>query len=165
MQPNLKQRLTAWLYDWRKPCLALCFGIILGLLVLEIGLRVARHFFPIDLYSDANRMGGRRPGSLAGGIKLNNFGFRGTDFVIKRTHRFRIVALGDSFAFGVVPYQYNYLTLLEQELRSEGLDAEVLNMGVPSIGPDEYLLMLRHEALMFHPDLVLVSFFIGNGFW
>jgi len=150
---------------WRKQGLALCLGLIVGLMILEGGLRVARYFFPIDLLVGYSLPPiNRYPGRLRGGFRLNNFGFKDLDFSVKKNHKVRIVALGDSFAYGVVPYEYNYLTLLEQALQSDGLDVDVLNMGIPCIGPDEYLHMLRHEVLLFRPDIVLVSFFVGNDF-
>lgn len=135
----------------------------MGLLMMEVGLRVVRQFLPVDLLTRSNGKPGKRyPGQLSGGQKLNNFGFRGENFSVPKARRFRIAALGDSFAYGAVPYQYNYLFLLEQSLRAEGLDVELFNFGIPSIGPREYLSMLRHEVLRFHPDLVVVSFFVGN---
>ncbi len=140
-------------------------GIIVSLLILEGGLRIAQHLFPISLLVDSDRLSvNRYPGQVWGNVKLNNFGFKDADFSIKKNHRVRVVALGDSFAWGIVPREYNYLTLLERSLQSDGLDVDVLNMGIPGIGPEEYLYMLRHEALFFHPDIVLVSFFIGNDF-
>ena len=75
----------------------------------------------------------------------------------------RIVALGDSFAMGSVPYPANYLTLLESTLASDG-SVEVVNMGVSGTDPVDYLSMLVQEGLAFGPDLVLVNFFVGNDF-
>jgi hypothetical protein len=41
---------------------------------------------------------------------------------------------------------------------------EVLNAGVPSTGPRDYLALLVREGLALEPDAVLLSFFIGNDF-
>ena len=40
----------------------------------------------------------------------------------------------------------------------------MINMGIPSIGPREYLSLLVNEGLALEPDRVLLSFFIGNDF-
>jgi hypothetical protein len=37
-------------------------------------------------------------------------------------------------------------------------------MGIPSIGPRDYLALLVHEGIALAPDRVLLSFFIGNDF-
>jgi len=56
----------------------------------------------------------------------------------------------------------NHLTLLESQLQEEGINAEVFNMGIPSIGPKDYLSILIREGLQLQPNMVLLSFFIGN---
>jgi hypothetical protein len=38
----------------------------------------------------------------------------------------------------------------------------VYNMGIPSIGPPEYLYLLQTEALSLHPDLIVINIFVGN---
>ena len=78
---------------------------------------------------------------------------------------FRIVALGDSFAFGVVGYEHNFLTLLESDLsRRLGRPVEVANLGIPSMQPKEYLQILLDDGLALHPDLILLCLYTGNDF-
>jgi hypothetical protein len=77
----------------------------------------------------------------------------------------RIVALGDSFAYGIVGYEKNFLTLLEAKLGARvGRPVEVLNLGLPGLQPKDYLQMLADEGMALHPDLVLVCLFAGNDF-
>jgi hypothetical protein len=77
----------------------------------------------------------------------------------------RIVALGDSFAYGVVGYDANFLTLLEAQLAERaGARVEVVNLGLPNLQPKDYLQMLVDDGLPLHPDLVLVCLFAGNDF-
>jgi hypothetical protein len=72
---------------------------------------------------------------------------------------FRVAALGDSFAIGpAVSFEDNYLTRLQNTLP----EIELLNFGVAGTGPREYLEILQTHARAFAPDLVLVSFFVGN---
>ena len=83
---------------------------------------------------------------------LNSRGFNDVEF---STHKapgtIRILGIGDSFAFGVVPYEYNYLTLVEQYLKQSGHNIELINMGIPSTGPREYLSLLVNEGLYSNP--------------
>lgn len=41
---------------------------------------------------------------------------------------------------------------------------ELLNLGIPGMGPKEYLALLVREGLALEPDAVLLSFFVGNDF-
>jgi hypothetical protein len=101
------------------------------------------------------------PGYAYGsGLRGNALGYPGRDFQLdKEPGRFRVAALGDSFAVGpAVPYADNYLNLLEAGLPG----TEVYNFGVSGIGPREYLTILRRDVWRHRPDLVLVSVFVGN---
>ncbi len=141
--------------------LVLAISFVLG----ELVLRLVHRVHPTFIYYDAtyDRFRGK-PGSLFRGHRLNELGFNDRPFVRDSGDRYRIVALGDSFAFGVVPYPDNYLTLLEQELGHAHAAVDVLNMGIPRTGPVEQLSLLVNEGLAYEPDLVLVSFFVGNDF-
>ena len=139
---------------------------LITFVLAEITFRVYQHFNPTFIFYDEsyNRFRGK-PGAPDYDFQLNSKGFKDIEFKPqKEPNTYRIVALGDSFAFGVVPYQYNYLTLLEQHLNSSGLRTEVINMGIPSTGPKHYLALFANEGLQLQPDMVLVSFFIGNDF-
>jgi hypothetical protein len=77
----------------------------------------------------------------------------------------RIVALGDSFAYGIVGYEKNFLTQLEAKLGARvGRPVEVSNLGLPGLQPREYLQMLAGEGMSLRPDLVLVCLFAGNDY-
>ena len=139
---------------------------LITFVLAEATIRVYRYFIPTFIFYDHsyNRFRGK-PGAPDYDFHLNSRGFKDVELKEpKELNTYRILALGDSFAFGVVPYQYNYLTLLEQQLGSSGLHAEVVNMGIPSIGPQDYLALLANEGLKLQPDMVLVSFFVGNDF-
>lgn len=100
------------------------------------------------------------------GDPRNSQGFNDTEWDIPKPEgTFRVIALGDSFAFGVVGYQDNFLTLLEHRL-DEQVDGpvEVCNLGIPALDPIDYLEMLTLEGKALEPDLVLVCLFAGNDF-
>lgn len=137
----------------------LAITLVLG----EVSMRIYHHFHPLFIFYDDsyNRFRGK-PFARDWDFKLNSRGFKDVEFPERKGSGYRIVALGDSFAFGVVPYQFNYLTLLESRMQQDSPGIEVLNMGVPGTGPREYLSILVREGLALQPDMVLVSFFIGN---
>jgi hypothetical protein len=103
-----------------------------------------------------------KPGTPARGGWFNSLGFLDEEFSRERTPGVRrMVALGDSFAVGVVPYQDNFLTLLDG-LLDQSIETEVYNFGIPATGPEDYLYLYRKEARLYRPDLVLLCLFVGN---
>ncbi len=140
----------------------IAFNIALTLALTELALRTYASWWGVSpLISDAMDAYKLKPGHVyANGLRGNRLGYPGQDFHYKKDPgRFRLAALGDSFAVGpVVPYADNYLNLLESELPG----AEVYNFGVSGIGPREYVAILRRDVWRYQPDLVLVSLFVGN---
>jgi hypothetical protein len=140
--------------------------VALGVGLAEVAMRVYHHFVPVFVFPSegTNRFRGK-PFADDYDFKLNSRGFKDVEIQPrKRPGTVRILGLGDSFAFGVVPYARNYLTLLEEDLTRASPAAEVVNMGIPSIGPRGYLEVLVNEGLPLGPDMVLLSFFVGNDF-
>ena len=123
--------------------------------LLEGALRAANAVSPSFIfYSDSFGRYRGKPGSPHHGTVLNSRGFNDVERSVSRPPhvRTRIVALGDSFAFGVVPYADNYLTLTERGLASDG-SVEVINMGVSATDPRDYRAILVDEGLAYRPDL------------
>jgi hypothetical protein len=161
---------VAGLIRWVAPRRALVLNVtlfaVLTFAMVEGALRAYHYVRPSFIfYSDpAGRYRGQ-PGAPHYGTRLNSGGFNDVEHTRTRPPhvRHRIVALGDSFALGSVPYASNYLTRLESELAADG-SVEVINMGVSGTDPIDYLSMLVQEGLAFQPDLVLVNVFVGNDF-
>lgn len=95
---------------------------------------------------------------------LNSQGFKDIEFEEKKEDLYRILTIGDSFAFGSVPYQNTFLTLTEKMLQQTTPGVELLNMGLPSLPPQEYFSLLGIEGVEVQPDMLLLSFFIGDDF-
>ncbi len=133
----------------------------------ELAFRWVHAVHPIWVFPTASYDRFRfQPGTLRYGFPTNSGGFFDVETEVKKSAgTYRILGLGDSFVFGVVPYPANFLTVLEEELRQEDPAVEVVNMGIPDADVGDYLLLLRREGLRLDPDLVLVCFFIGNDFW
>ncbi len=107
-----------------------------------------------------------KPGQLVNGFYANSKGFLTEELAYKKTEgKYRIVALGDSFGVGVVPYEHQYLRLLANDLsNSWNNNVELINLSVSSIGPKIYRDIFFLEGQKYQPDLVLISFFVGNDF-
>ena len=146
--------------------------LLLTLVLTEGAFRAFHHFRPSFIFSsDSYQQFRPPPYSKDYGFRLNSLGFK--DLEPDPNHDGpRIVAIGDSFAYGVVPYEHNYLTLLD-DLLDDSIDdsisrgsssVEVINMGIPRLDVKDYRQLLVDEALEFEPDLVMVGFFIGNDF-
>ena len=134
-------------------------------LIVEVGLRIFDYVYPNSIFYDDsyNRYRGV-PNAPDYDFKLNSKGFKDVEFPVERSNKYRILGIGDSFAYGVVPYQNNYLTLLEQSLNKQKKNVEIFNMGIPYTCPVDYLSILVDEGLAYKPDMVLLSFYVGNDY-
>jgi GDSL-like lipase/acylhydrolase family protein len=75
----------------------------------------------------------------------------------------RVLALGDSFAFGWgVELEQSYLFLAEESLRSDRV--RIIKAGIPGTGTSDQLRWLRKHGEEYSPRLVVLSLFVGNDF-
>lgn len=158
--------LALWMGRRRRRVIRFAIVSLLSLGLLEVALRAFNAVKPsFVFYSDSyERFRGRAHAPFFDS-QLNSRGFNDIEHAIARppTVARRIVAIGDSFAVGVVPYRDNYLTLLETGLGGSG-PVEVINMGVAATTPADYLSILIKEGMAYQPTLVLVGVFVGNDF-
>lgn len=92
--------------------------------------------------------------------RTNALGWRDAEFALERRPGVRrVIALGDSFTFGVA---VDYGERFTEELERLVPDLEVLNFGVNAFGPDQELRLLETEGLRYRPDVVLLTVFLGN---
>lgn len=92
--------------------------------------------------------------------RANSRGWRDRQRALEKADGvYRILAMGDSNTFGfIVPAEKTYTRILEDRLRAEGIDAEVLNMGISGWGTDQALEALRSDGVLHRPDLVIMQF-------
>lgn len=139
---------------------ALLFGCCLALVLLEILLRLltlGSWSTPIFVGDEVTGFR-QRAGLDIGGLPTNSGGFNDEEPAVVKTGR-RIGVVGDSFVFGIVPRQLNFVSRLEKKL---GPPHEVLNFGIFAAGPENYLGVLEKDARNNQVDAVLVVFFVGN---
>lgn len=106
------------------------------------------------------------PGSLLNGFVLNSHGFETPDVSYSKPKEIqRLVLIGDSQAVGYVPYMDNWPRLIERRINDELHQTfQLINLGVYGIGPAVEAKMLEVEGIKYEPDIVLVSFFVGNDY-
>ncbi len=104
-----------------------------------------------------------KPHAKVGDFKLNSKGFMDVEIQKEKARgTYRILAIGDSFVYGAVGYEKNFLTLLENYLNDAGKNFEILNMGIPGTEPPEYHRLLQQDGMSYNPDMVVVFFYVGN---
>lgn len=93
-------------------------------------------------------------------VSINNFGFRGKDISLeKKPDTLRIMAIGDSFTFGVGAKDDETIpVLIEQGLNAKGIKTEMINAGFGNYSPILHYLRLRDEYIEFKPDLVILFY-------
>lgn len=107
------------------------------------------------------------------GFRNNSLGFHDEEFATDFPgDGFRVVALGDSFAYGHVPYGHAHLTLADALLQHARATAagdgappppfELANLGVPASGIADYALVWQLVGRNLAPDLVLIHVYAGN---
>ena len=94
------------------------------------------------------------------GIHINSNGFRTRELndTANPTHKKRILLLGDSFTWGIAadPISNCFGNLLEKE------GFQVFNLGIPGTDPAQYTALAKRYIPKLKPDIVLVSFYMGN---
>lgn len=140
----------------------LTFCIFLPLLAVEGTLIIADPLLPAGMYQYDRDLGFR---VRAGVLGANSFGFNDDEHTIaKPDGTFRILILGDSFSWA--GGKNNYTRVLEQQFAQAVPERriEVINAGYPMLGTWEEAALLEKYGLQFKPDLVILSFFVGNDF-
>ncbi len=105
-------------------------------------------------------------------IKINSLGFLGDDLSEEKAGgTLRVVVLGDSYVAATgVDYDKNFPYLLSQKLQNLILanpsstynKVEVLNFGLGGVGTVEEMKYYEKYAQKYHPDVVVLSFYLGN---
>lgn len=156
-------------------------GILLVLLVIEILLRAWGHqpgmldmghgeFQPLpagealrvsqEFYTDSNGLFIANPDSFRSNpeINVNRHGYRNPEFETLDTTKPRLLFLGDSFTWGAQAKPLD--SCFADLLRQEGL--EVLNLGIPGTGPQQYLQQGLRWIPRLRPAAVVLNFYMGN---
>jgi lysophospholipase L1-like esterase len=92
-------------------------------------------------------------------VVTNRAGLRGPEVGPKPAGSVRILAIGDSFTFGVGARQdETWPARLERRMRN----AQVLNAGAPGFGVPDEVAWFEAHGVDLHPDVVVVAVFLAN---
>lgn len=98
--------------------------------------------------------------------RLNNFGFRGRDFSIRRGRRVRIAVLGDSICFGHGVREEDILTerLARRLDREQPLsqEYEVLNFCLQGYNTQHEAILYEEVVARFRPDILLLVYYLND---
>jgi len=150
-------------------------GIIVALLIVEVGLRISgfNYFNPSIVDQDLGYS--LRPSAEGWWtregltyVKINSQGFRDREHTIaKPPDTFRIAILGDSFAEAFqVPLEKTFWSVIEERLqqcpRTAGTKVEVMNFGVSGFSTARELILLQKRVWQYSPDLIVLLVTVAN---
>ncbi len=160
---------------WVGNLLLILTGLVIGVLMLEIGLRIAGISYPSFYTLDEHACTALRPGAEGwyrkegeAYVRINSDGLRDREHTkVKPANTLRIVVLGDSYASALeVPMGNAFWAVMERELGGcealAGQKVEAINFGVAGYGTAQELMTLRHRAWDYDPDIVVLAFTTGN---
>ena len=163
------------LKPWAQNLLLIVGGVVGGIVIVEIGLRLAGISHPVFLTTDERRGVAHRPGASGwqrnegeAYVRINSDGLRDREHSkAKPENTLRIAVLGDSYTEGKqVPLEKTFVAVMERELNGcqalAGRKVEAINFGVAGYGTAQELITLRHHVWDYSPDLVVLAFLTGN---
>jgi hypothetical protein len=139
---------------------ALRLTALLALSLLAISGAAAQ---PADILSRLVASGAAVSPDADGHYDLAALGFKtGPVTAAKPADTYRIISIGDSYAFGITVREFTYATMLQDDLSSPGRRVEVVNLGIPSVGFAEYVAIYRFWAARLQHDTVLFGVHAGT---
>jgi len=158
--------------------LAFLVSLVIGLAVLELGLRlipgfapppVLNHFDPATGWSKVpGKAITRRVGQERIHFEINEHGLRddagvGPD---KAPDTFRVLMLGDSFVLGYTVERGDlFVDQLEGWWKSEGRRVDVVNAGTEGWSTDQEVVWFFENGPEYRPDLVLLFPYENDIYW
>ena len=174
-------RASARSSSWLPKLVLLAMSGVIALVLLEVVARVAQlegdFFFQLDPQVGAtyipNKEGWFSFPDGRNWVEINSAGYRDVEWQLaKPPGTRRIVMLGDSYLASLEVGLDERVSqrvdrYLDAECKSSANptlagDTEVLNFGVTGFGTAQELETLRHRALDYDPDLVLLFYYTGN---
>jgi hypothetical protein len=161
--------------QFRAKLLLVLFGLVIGITIAELGLRVLGYSYPGFYQPDATRGYALVPGMEGwyrkegqAYIRINSAGMRDREHTkAKPADTIRIAVIGDSYAEAFqVPIEQAFWFVMEGKLQANGYapgkQIEVLNFGVSGYGTATELITLRELVWDYAPDIVLLAVTTNN---
>lgn len=155
--------------------LLIVLGLLFGVGIAEIALRVVGYTYPEFYELDQTRGYGLRPG--AGGlyrkegrsyVRINSDGLRDQEHPLRKpANTLRIALIGDSYAEALaVPLEQTFWSVMKEKLgecdAASGKAIEVINFGVSGYGTAQELLTLNDKVWKYSPDVVMLAVTTNN---
>lgn len=108
------------------------------------------------------------PGSPDYHTTINSDGIRDREFPLQKpTGTFRIVVIGDSVSFGYLltqdaTYPKQLESLLNRHAKSDGIEFEVINLGVIGYNITQTVENARTRGLRYDPDLIIYGYVLNE---
>jgi len=163
------------LKPWLGKILLALAGIIISLVVVEMGLRLLGVEYPIFFDYDPVLGNKLRPGVRGryltegnGYVSINRDGLRDREHSLAHpADTLRIAILEDSYAEAMqVNQDETFWAVMAEELNRcanlRGRRVEVINFGQSGFGTTQELLTLQHRVWKYSPDVILLAFTTGN---
>jgi lysophospholipase L1-like esterase len=158
--------------------LALVMSVVIGLAVLEGGLRLIPAFRPRPTLNQHDALTGwsqipgkhvvRRVAGQKIDFQINSLGLRDdADLTVsKPAGTRRVLVLGDSFALGyTVAREHVFADLLERRWNEEGRRIQVVNAGTEAWSTDQEVAWFLERGVTYAPDLVLLFPYENDIYW
>jgi len=164
--------VSKWRNRFRRLTL-ICFGLLVGLIIAELALRVIGYSYPEFYVTDDERGYALRPNASgwyrkenAVYVEINSAGLRDKPHSLaKPPDTLRIAIVGDSYAEALqVPLEAAFWSVLQNRLTTcaNNKHIEVINFGVSGYGTAQELITLREQVWQYSPDIVLLAFTTNN---
>ena len=163
------------LKQWHIKILMALAGVIISLVLVELGLRFLHIEYPVFYDYDPQIGYKLRPGTQGyylsegkGYVSINRDGLRDREHAIAPpANTLRIAVLGDSYAEAMqVNQDETFCAVMEKDLEKssqlQGRHVEVINFGVSGFGTTQELLTLENKVWKYSPDVVLLAFTTAN---
>jgi lysophospholipase L1-like esterase len=150
-------------------------GLAIGLLIVEVGLRLIGYSFPLFYTTDMERGIALSPGAEGwyrregrNYVRINSEGLRDVDHAKRKpANTLRIAVIGDSYAEALqVPLDKTFWAVMAEKIEQcpayAGRRVEVINFGVSGYGTAQELITLRQKVWDYAPDIVLLAVCTGN---
>ena len=173
-QHNITQKWSRKKRFFVKSALLLV-GLVAGLFVTEIALRIIDYSFPTFYSPDEQRGYVLTPG-IEGWyrkegesyVRINSDGLRDVEHARQKPpNTLRIAVVGDSYAEALqVPLENAFWKIAENRLAGcaaiGGKTVEMINFGVSGYGTAQELITLREKVWEYSPDVVLLAVTTNN---
>jgi hypothetical protein len=98
-------------------------------------------------------------------VNLHALNYNDTSLpAVKPAEEFRILSLGDSFAYSIMVYDYSYSGVAARTVNTivTKPTVKIVNLGEPATSVNDYRAAYQYWAAILHPAAAIFNIFLGN---